>query len=127
MRGTTSLSTHSDELGFVRITDLPAFGRQTARRYQLQLAGRLPEACEAFHQASTKDETDVSALYGIIHARILEGNLEEAEEQLEFLSEIQVHAGITITIRHQFAWNSSNLCRSIEVTRGEKLLSEDFF
>ena len=32
----------------------------------------------------------MSALYGIIHARILEGNLEEAEEQLEFLSEIQV-------------------------------------
>ena len=51
--------------------------------------GRLPEACDAFYQASTKGETDVSAVYGIIRARILEGNLEEAEEQLEFLSEIQ--------------------------------------
>ena len=56
----------------------------------MQLSGNLVEACEMYHQASNKDETDVAALYGIIHARILEGNLEEADEQLEFLTEIQV-------------------------------------
>jgi tetratricopeptide repeat protein 21B len=67
----------------------------TEKGYQLQLLGRLPDACEFYHQASTKDETDVTALYGIIHARILEGNLEEAEEQLEFISEIQVSMGKT--------------------------------
>ena len=36
------------------------------------------------------ENRQVAALYGIIHARILEGNLEEADEQLEFLTEIQV-------------------------------------
>jgi tetratricopeptide repeat protein 21B len=67
----------------------------TEKGYQLQLLNRLGDACEFYHQASTKDETDVTALYGIIHARILEGNLEEAEEQLEFISEIQVSMGKT--------------------------------
>merc|ERR1719478_1320305 len=61
--------------------------------YQLMLSGRLQEASEVFHQAVAKDETDVRALYGIIHCRVQEGNLEDAEEQLEFLSEIQVSVG----------------------------------
>jgi tetratricopeptide repeat protein 21B len=67
----------------------------TERGYQMQLSGNLVEACEMYHQASNKDETDVAALYGIIHARILEGNLEEADEQLEFLTEIQGESGKT--------------------------------
>jgi tetratricopeptide repeat protein 21B len=67
----------------------------TERGYQLQLMNMLPEACDEYHKASNKDETDVAALYGIIHARILEGNLEEADEQLEFLTEIQGESGKT--------------------------------
>merc|ERR1719355_178817 len=57
------------------------------------LQGDIAKAERSFHEAVTKDETDVRALYGIIHCRIQEGNLDDAEEQLEFLSEIQVSVG----------------------------------
>jgi len=61
--------------------------------YQQMLEGQLTQAEQTFHEAVAKDETDVRALYGIIHCRVQEGNLEDAEEQLEFLSEIQVSVG----------------------------------
>jgi tetratricopeptide repeat protein 21B len=61
--------------------------------YQQMLQGDLVKAEQTFHEAVAKDETDVRALYGIIHCRVQEGNLEDAEEQLEFLSEIQVSVG----------------------------------
>jgi len=61
--------------------------------YQQMLQGELTKAEQTFHQAVAKDETDVRALYGIIHCRVQEGNLDDAEEQLEFLSEIQVSVG----------------------------------
>jgi tetratricopeptide repeat protein 21B len=61
--------------------------------YQQMLQGDLAKAEQTFHEAVAKDETDVRALYGIIHCRVQEGNLDDAEEQLEFLSEIQVSVG----------------------------------
>lgn len=61
--------------------------------YQQMLQGELTKAEQTFHEAVAKDETDVRALYGIIHCRVQEGQLEDAEEQLEFLSEIQVSVG----------------------------------
>lgn len=61
--------------------------------YQQMLQGELAKAEATFHEAVAKDETEVRALYGIIHCRVQEGNLEDAEEQLEFLSEIQVSVG----------------------------------
>merc|ERR1719171_985892 len=61
--------------------------------YQQMLQGELGKAEQTFHEAVAKDETDVRALYGIIQCRIQEGNLDDAEEQLEFLSEIQVSVG----------------------------------
>jgi len=60
---------------------------------QHMLQGDIAKAERSFHEAVTKDETDVRALYGIIQCRIQEGNLDDAEEQLEFLSEIQVSVG----------------------------------
>eukprot|EP00443_Scrippsiella_acuminata_P048484 CAMPEP_0115266888 /NCGR_PEP_ID=MMETSP0270-20121206/51703_1 /TAXON_ID=71861 /ORGANISM="Scrippsiella trochoidea, Strain CCMP3099" /LENGTH=1292 /DNA_ID=CAMNT_0002683005 /DNA_START=234 /DNA_END=4112 /DNA_ORIENTATION=- len=61
--------------------------------YQQMLQGELTKAEATFHEAVARDETDVRALYGIIHCRVQEGNLDDAEEQLEFLSEIQVSVG----------------------------------
>mmetsp|Transcript_138949 Transcript_138949/g.443691 ORF Transcript_138949/g.443691 Transcript_138949/m.443691 type:complete len:1347 (-) Transcript_138949:215-4255(-) len=61
--------------------------------YQQMLQGELQKAEHTFHEAVARDETDVRALYGIIHCRVQEGNLDDAEEQLEFLSEIQVSVG----------------------------------
>jgi tetratricopeptide repeat protein 21B len=60
---------------------------------QQMLLGEIPQAEKSFHEAVSKDETDVRALYGIIQCRVQEGNLTDAEEQLEFLSEIQVSVG----------------------------------
>uniref|UniRef100_A0A7S2HRG3 Tetratricopeptide repeat protein 21B n=1 Tax=Zooxanthella nutricula TaxID=1333877 RepID=A0A7S2HRG3_9DINO len=61
--------------------------------YQQMLLGELTKAEATFHEAVSRDETDVRALYGIIHCRVQEGNLDDAEEQLEFLNEIQVSVG----------------------------------
>eukprot|EP00927_Polykrikos_kofoidii_P039026 TRINITY_DN3346_c0_g1_i3.p1 TRINITY_DN3346_c0_g1~~TRINITY_DN3346_c0_g1_i3.p1 ORF type:complete len:1345 (+),score=240.06 TRINITY_DN3346_c0_g1_i3:136-4170(+) len=61
--------------------------------YQQMLQGDATTAEQTFHDAVAKDETDVRALYGIIRCRIQEGNLDDAEEQLEFLSAIQVSVG----------------------------------
>eukprot|EP00933_Yihiella_yeosuensis_P014694 TRINITY_DN13064_c0_g5_i1.p1 TRINITY_DN13064_c0_g5~~TRINITY_DN13064_c0_g5_i1.p1 ORF type:complete len:1194 (-),score=308.92 TRINITY_DN13064_c0_g5_i1:80-3229(-) len=61
--------------------------------YQQMLQGDLQKAEQTFHSAVAKDETNVRALYGIINCRVQEGNLDDAEEQLEFLSEIQVSVG----------------------------------
>lgn len=41
------------------------------------------------------DETSVAALNGIIHCQLLDGQLEEAEQQLELLNEIQASIGNT--------------------------------
>lgn len=37
------------------------------------------------------DETSVAALAGIIHCQIEDGHIGEAEQQLEFLTEVRVH------------------------------------
>ena len=84
----------------MRVTDAVETGPPLrAARYLTELGqqqillGELSNAERSFHSAVERDETDVLALYGIIHRRIQEGNLEDAEEQLEFLNEIQVSVG----------------------------------
>ncbi|CEL95321.1 unnamed protein product [Vitrella brassicaformis CCMP3155] len=57
--------------------------------YQQLLMGQINDAAQAYHQAIEKDNSDVRPLLGILHCRIEEGNLTEAEEQLDFLHEIQ--------------------------------------
>ena len=37
------------------------------------------------------DETSIVALAGVIHCQILEGQVGEAEQQLEFLAEVRPH------------------------------------
>uniref|UniRef100_A0A8C8JG91 Tetratricopeptide repeat domain 21B n=1 Tax=Oncorhynchus tshawytscha TaxID=74940 RepID=A0A8C8JG91_ONCTS len=61
--------------------------------YQLVLQGRIKEAMKWYKTAMTLDETSVSALTGIIRCQLIEGNLEDAEQQLEFLTEIQQSIG----------------------------------
>eukprot|EP00741_Cyanophora_paradoxa_P023819 tig00021623_g23008.t1 len=60
---------------------------------QLLMTGNLQEAAKAFRQASKVDETSTGALYGVIKCQILSGSLEDAAQQLEFLSEIQQSFG----------------------------------
>jgi tetratricopeptide repeat protein 21B len=78
-----------------KISDMPPHLAKylTELGYQQMLQGDLTKAEQTFHEAVTKDETDVRALFGIIHCRVQEGNLDDAEEQLEFLNEIHVSVG----------------------------------
>ncbi|XP_034444059.1 tetratricopeptide repeat protein 21B-like [Hippoglossus hippoglossus] len=57
--------------------------------YQMVLQGSIKEAMKWYKIAMTLDETSVSALTGIIHCQLIEGHLEDAKQQLEFLAENQ--------------------------------------
>nr|XP_030134266.3 tetratricopeptide repeat protein 21B isoform X1 [Taeniopygia guttata] len=61
--------------------------------YQMILQGKVNEAQKWYKTAMTLDETSVSALTGIIHCQLIQGQLEDAEHQLEFLNEIQQSIG----------------------------------
>ncbi|XP_068876877.1 tetratricopeptide repeat protein 21B isoform X2 [Aphelocoma coerulescens] len=61
--------------------------------YQMILQGKMKEALKWYKTAMTLDETSVSALTGIIRCQLIQGQLEDAEEQLEFLNEIEQSIG----------------------------------
>ncbi|XP_064340946.1 tetratricopeptide repeat protein 21B isoform X5 [Camelus dromedarius] len=61
--------------------------------YQKILQGNVKEAWKWYKTAMTLDETSVSALIGLIQCQLIEGQLQEADQQLEFLSEIQQSIG----------------------------------
>ncbi|EMP38709.1 Tetratricopeptide repeat protein 21B [Chelonia mydas] len=61
--------------------------------YQMILQGKVKEALKWYKTAMVLDETSVSALTGIIRCQIIEGQLEDADQQLEFLNEIQHSIG----------------------------------
>ncbi|XP_044889003.1 tetratricopeptide repeat protein 21B isoform X2 [Mauremys mutica] len=61
--------------------------------YQMILQGKVKEALKWYKTAMVLDETSVSALTGIIRCQITEGQLEDADQQLEFLNEIQQSVG----------------------------------
>ncbi|XP_018767037.3 tetratricopeptide repeat protein 21B isoform X2 [Serinus canaria] len=61
--------------------------------YQMILQGKVKEAQKWYKTAMTLDETSVSALTGIIRCQLIQGQLEDAEHQLEFLNEIQQSIG----------------------------------
>ncbi|XP_040296219.1 tetratricopeptide repeat protein 21B [Bufo bufo] len=61
--------------------------------YQLVLQGRVKEALKWYKAAMSLDESSVSALTGIIRCQVLEGQLQDADQQLEFLMEIQQSIG----------------------------------
>uniref|UniRef100_A0A7N6FE25 Tetratricopeptide repeat domain 21B n=1 Tax=Anabas testudineus TaxID=64144 RepID=A0A7N6FE25_ANATE len=61
--------------------------------YQMVLQGKIKEAMKWYKTAMTLDETSVSALTGLIRCQLIEGHLVDAEQQLEFLTEIQQSIG----------------------------------
>nr|XP_057937823.1 tetratricopeptide repeat protein 21B-like isoform X2 [Doryrhamphus excisus] len=65
----------------------------TESGYLMVLQGRLKEAMKWYKTAMALDETSLSALTGIIWCQLMEGCLEEAEKDLEFLTEIQQTTG----------------------------------
>uniref|UniRef100_A0A8C6SQ89 Tetratricopeptide repeat protein 21B n=1 Tax=Neogobius melanostomus TaxID=47308 RepID=A0A8C6SQ89_9GOBI len=67
----------------------------TEMGYQMLLLGKTKEAIKWYKNAMSLDETSVAALTGIIHCQLIEGQLQDAEQQLEFLTEIQQSIGKT--------------------------------
>ncbi|XP_054643733.1 tetratricopeptide repeat protein 21B-like isoform X4 [Dunckerocampus dactyliophorus] len=65
----------------------------TESGYLMVLQGRIKEAMKWYKTAMALDETSLSALIGIIWCQLMEGCLEEAEKDLEFLTEIQQSTG----------------------------------
>ncbi|XP_078408432.1 tetratricopeptide repeat protein 21B isoform X2 [Cetorhinus maximus] len=61
--------------------------------YQMVLQGKVKEAVRWYKTAMSLDESSVPALTGIIRCQLIEGQLEDAEQQLEFLNEIQQSIG----------------------------------
>ncbi|XP_051814487.1 tetratricopeptide repeat protein 21B isoform X2 [Acanthochromis polyacanthus] len=59
--------------------------------YQMVLQGRIREAMKWY--IIDRDRTSVSAMTGIIRCQLMEGHLEEAEQKLEFLTEVQQSIG----------------------------------
>ncbi|PVD35924.1 hypothetical protein C0Q70_02893 [Pomacea canaliculata] len=60
---------------------------------QLVMAGKTKDAMKCFRSAMKLDETSVLALTGIIRCQLLDDQLDEAAQQLEFLNEIQQSLG----------------------------------
>lgn len=61
--------------------------------YHLVLQGKVKEALKWYNASLTLGENNVSALIGCIQCQLIEGQLQEAEHQLEFLREIQQSIG----------------------------------
>ncbi|KAM5156061.1 tetratricopeptide repeat protein 21B isoform 3-T3 [Callospermophilus lateralis] len=61
--------------------------------YQMILQGKIKEASKWYKTAMTLNETSVSALVGFIRCQLIEGQLQDADQQLEFFSEIQQSIG----------------------------------
>ncbi|XP_068940430.1 tetratricopeptide repeat protein 21A isoform X2 [Petaurus breviceps papuanus] len=83
--------------------------------YQLILQERVKEASLWYAEAMKLDESSISALTGIIWCQILEGNLEEAEQQLEFLKEVQLSLGKSEVLTFLRALLASKKHRSEQV------------
>ncbi|XP_071548285.1 tetratricopeptide repeat protein 21B-like [Panulirus ornatus] len=61
--------------------------------YQCLLQGRNKEATKFYKNATKLDESSVAALTGIISCQLLDGQVDVAEQQLEFLKEVQRSLG----------------------------------
>ncbi|XP_059173967.1 tetratricopeptide repeat protein 21B-like [Physella acuta] len=60
---------------------------------QLMMQGKVKDAMKCHRTAMQLDETSVAALTGIIGCQLLQGHIDEAAQQLEFLTEIQQSIG----------------------------------
>nr|XP_056713559.1 tetratricopeptide repeat protein 21A [Euleptes europaea] len=68
--------------------------------YQLSLQGKWKEASVWYRKAAELDENTAESLTGVIWCLVLEGKLEEAEQQLEFLKEVQQSTGKTAVLAY---------------------------
>ncbi|XP_034518101.1 tetratricopeptide repeat protein 21A isoform X2 [Ailuropoda melanoleuca] len=82
--------------GFIERTFMatPSYAHvATQLGYLFILQDQVREASLWYSEAMKLDESSVAALTGVIWCQILDGHLEEAEHQLEFLKEVQQSLG----------------------------------
>ncbi|XP_061548774.1 tetratricopeptide repeat protein 21B-like isoform X5 [Phycodurus eques] len=82
--------------------------------YLMVLQGKMKEAMKWYKTAMTLDEMSLTALTGIIWCQLIEGCLEEAEKDLEFLTEIQQTAGKSGEILYLLALVAIKKCHPQE-------------
>uniref|UniRef100_A0A8C5SQI7 Tetratricopeptide repeat domain 21B n=1 Tax=Laticauda laticaudata TaxID=8630 RepID=A0A8C5SQI7_LATLA len=68
--------------------------------YQMLFQGKIKEAMKCYKTAMALDETSVPALTGIIRSQLMEGKLDDVEQQLEFLKEVQQSIGISAELSY---------------------------
>ncbi|CAM9140679.1 unnamed protein product [Discosporangium mesarthrocarpum] len=61
--------------------------------YQFSLLGAYDSAIEAYQAATKLDQSDVRAMTGVIYCQVQDGDLEDAAQQLEFLTVLQDSIG----------------------------------
>ena len=61
----------------------------TELAYQLLMQGRYQKAYSAYQEAAQIDETTSDPLLGMIRCKIFEGQIEDAEQQVEFVKTVE--------------------------------------
>jgi len=69
--------------------------------YQRCLVEDYNDGFLTYQKAATFDETNMEPLYGMIYCRIMQGKIEEAQQQIELVNEIS--EGQTRTAQHYFS------------------------
>lgn len=59
------------------------------------MSGDVQTAFQLFQEANSLDESKVESLTGMIQCRLLQGKIDDAEQQIEFVNEVQVSVGRT--------------------------------
>ncbi|CAM9895733.1 unnamed protein product, partial [Ectocarpus sp. 12 AP-2014] len=66
--------------------------------YQLSLSGAFDSAVEAYQAGARANEGDVRAMTGVVYCQVQDGDLEDAAQQLEFLTVMQDSIGSSAEI-----------------------------
>ena len=88
----------------------------TEQAYELTLQGQYARAQESYQEAAKLDEANMTALYGAILCQIHQGQLDDAAQQFEFLSEIHADASASADLAYIGALLASRKEKDAECT-----------
>jgi len=83
----------------------------TEAGYQSLMMGDTVSAMESFRQASRLDQSNVRALHGMVRCQILNVQLEDAEQQMEFLGVMHESLGVSaepLYLQAVLAWRRNH-------------------
>ena len=92
MSGGSTQILHTTQMLMNKACDLQPKSAEyiSEKAFQLSLAGEWSRALDTFRQALQLDDGNLGALHGIIRSQLMLGKLDEAEQQLEFLNQMQI-------------------------------------